>query len=241
MEGMLAKEGKAHSGCESLVNLVPEALAETMDGQWKLVTASKQNRDGGIAVLRQRAIGKAARGDVVKHLKGLAGREGPIESVAVDSLRGVFDEPRLSGYSDWWSRLMAMRQAAVGAGDRSTLLQDAHIQIEWYQYEPVVRALAQRVPRLRVADDDGLGKTTEAGPILLDLRARNRADRVLMVVPSNHHYHLRDELWAQFVIRFAVFDRKGIAEAEAQHEIGQSPWKEAPPRLRHPPCRRSSS
>ncbi len=208
-----------------LTTLDPGALVEARGRLWE-VAAPKKGLDGKNAVLQLRAVGEIELG-VPDQLQVLLGRDEPIEDVTIADLPGIFNTPtRISAYPDWRSLVMALRLSAVGAGDRPTSLQDARIEIAWYQYEPVVKALAQRVPRLLIADDVGLGKTIEAGLILLELHARRRADRVLVVVPANLQYQWRDELWDKFGFRFRVFDRDGIADVEGTLEVGQNPWRD---------------
>src|ERR1700692_4041440 len=59
------------------------------------------------------------------------------------------------------------------------------IDIEDYQLDPVVRAIQMPRVNLLIADDVGLGKTIEAGMVLLELVLRHRARKAIVVCPSS--------------------------------------------------------
>jgi superfamily II DNA or RNA helicase len=69
-----------------------------------------------------------------------------------------------------------------------------------YQFLPVLRFLESPVRRLLIADEVGLGKTIEAGLIWLELLAREQADRVLVICPSQLKEKWRRELITRFEI-----------------------------------------
>ena len=71
------------------------------------------------------------------------------------------------------------------------------VRLEPYQLAAVNWVMEKLRQRALVADDVGLGKTIEAGLILKELTARNRADRVLFVVPA----HLQKK-WIRDMDRF---------------------------------------
>jgi len=71
------------------------------------------------------------------------------------------------------------------------------VRLEPYQLACVNWVMQKLRQRALIADDVGLGKTIEAGLILKELAARNRADRVLFVVPA----HLQKK-WIRDMDRF---------------------------------------
>lgn len=94
-----------------------------------------------------------------------------------------FNVAELAPIAEW----LRIHRALALTGIRDEALTGARsgrVSLEAYQIAPVLRILAKPKPRLLIADDVGLGKTIEAGLCLLELRARRRADRVLVVVPA---------------------------------------------------------
>ena len=75
------------------------------------------------------------------------------------------------------------------------------VRLEPYQLAAVNWVMQKLRQRSLIADDVGLGKTIEAGLILKELAARNRADRVLFVVPA----HLQKK-WVRDMDRFFDLD-----------------------------------
>jgi len=75
------------------------------------------------------------------------------------------------------------------------------VRLEPYQLDCVNWVMQKLRQRALIGDDVGLGKTIEAGLILKELSARNRADRVLFVVPA----HLQKK-WIRDMDRFFGID-----------------------------------
>jgi hypothetical protein len=84
----------------------------------------------------------------------------------------AFDSPsRLEAF------LNAVRWGAASTADMRSIQSPfrSGIDIEDYQLDPVVRAIQMPRVNLLIADDVGLGKTIEAGMVLLELVLRHRA------------------------------------------------------------------
>lgn len=94
---------------------------------------------------------------------------------------------------------------------------------EW-QFEPWNRIVDRLpFPRLLIADDVGLGKTTEAAIILAELTRRRRADRVLIVAPQHLCDKWQDELFDRFGLAFEIYNR---ATRERLSDRGvTNPWE----------------
>src|SRR5262245_42499020 len=100
----------------------------------------------------------------------------------------------------------------------------AAIDILPHQLEPalaIVRGLASRV---LLADEGGLGKTSQAGLILSELRARSVADRTLVLTPAGLREQWAAELRDRFGIDAAVVGAQDIRQRLATLPIGVNPW-----------------
>lgn len=96
---------------------------------------------------------------------------------------------------------------------------------EAYQLAPTIRIINQPRPRLLIADDVGLGKTIEAGLCALELIARGRGDRILIIVPPGLIEQWRDELVEKFNLEFEIIDNAaGLSKAQMSIPAGFSPW-----------------
>ncbi len=79
-----------------------------------------------------------------------------------------------------------------------------------YQFLPALRFLESSSRRLLIADEVGLGKTIEAGLILLELSARGHADRVLIVVPPHLRIKWQVELRRRFDIDALIWEGRDL-------------------------------
>lgn len=116
---------------------------------------------------------------------------------------------------------------AHGRGDL-VAAEHGRIDVEYYQLIPVLAALRQPQVRLMIADDVGLGKTIEAGLILLELARRGRADRVLIACPAGLVDQWVEEMRFRFNLAFEKVDSRRWLELRRENPTSVSPWAAAP-------------
>lgn len=75
-----------------------------------------------------------------------------------------------------------------------------------YQFKPLLKFLNSPNRRLLVADEVGLGKTIEAGHIMLELKARRELRNVLIVCPMSLQVKWKAELFEKFGLSFKIYD-----------------------------------
>lgn len=123
---------------------------------------------------------------------------GKLRSVAPEQLH-----PDHESVSAEWFDLRAQALQLQIAHERGQLLSISNslVRLEPYQLAAVNWVMQKLRQRALIADDVGLGKTIEAGLILKELTARNRAGRVLLVVPA----HLQKK-WMRDMRRFFDID-----------------------------------
>jgi len=95
---------------------------------------------------------------------------------------------------------------------------------EKYQFEPVLKCLKLPLPRILIADDVGLGKTIEAGLIMMELIARGRGNRILIVTPAALQDQWADEMKDKFNLDFKIFDSDNVRSTISQIPLGLNPW-----------------
>lgn len=77
-----------------------------------------------------------------------------------------------------------------------------------YQFKPLLKFLNSDNRRLLVADEVGLGKTIEAGHIMLELMARNELKNAIIICPKSLQIKWQKELESKFNFRFKIYDDK---------------------------------
>ena len=104
--------------------------------------------------------------------------------------------------AEWFDlRSRALRLRIAHEQGQLLSISNSLVRLEPYQLAAVNWVMGKLRQRALIADDVGLGKTIEAGLILKELTARNRADRVLFVVPA----HLQKK-WLRDMERFFDID-----------------------------------
>ena len=132
----------------------------------------------------------------------------PVERLAgLDVDRAAAFRNRLDGLF-----LQRMRQAK-GLGS----FLGGRIAIHPHQLHVAERATAYEPVRWLLADEVGLGKTIEACLILSRLVRTERADRILVVVPSTLTVQWLGELWRKFHQVFVLLDGKRRADVAKDH------------------------
>ncbi|MBN8540748.1 MAG: DEAD/DEAH box helicase family protein [Deltaproteobacteria bacterium] len=88
------------------------------------------------------------------------------------------------------------------------------------QLVPLHFALEQKHPRLMIADDVGLGKTTEAAVIINEFLARSMAKRVLIVCPAQLiNKKWMPELNQRFGLSFSAIDGDNLANVYGSMQL----------------------
>jgi len=148
----------------------------------------------------------------------------PLGHSTLPEMRG-FDPPeRLNAFLD------AVRWGAIASADVKRLQSPfrAGIQIDDYQLAPVSRALTMPRVNLLIADDVGLGKTVEAGLVMLELMLRHRTRSVLVVCPPSLQVQWRDQMLEKFGLEFRIVDRQLFREVRRTRGIHANPWQHFP-------------
>lgn len=136
-----------------------------------------------------------------------------------------FDTPeRLDTFLD------AVRWGAVASANTSRLQSPfrSGIEIEDYQLDPVVRALAMPRVNLLIADDVGLGKTIEAGLVAQELILRHRARTILIVCPSSIQIQWQEQMRDKFGLEFRIVDSALMKVLRRQRGLHVNPWSHFP-------------
>ena len=80
-----------------------------------------------------------------------------------------------------------------------------------HQFKPLLKFLESQSKRILIADEVGLGKTIEAGHILLEMVSRKQVDNCLVICPKSLQEKWRDELREKFGFDFKIFDTQEFA------------------------------
>lgn len=83
-----------------------------------------------------------------------------------------------------------------------------------YQFKPLLKFLNSRNHRVLIADEVGLGKTVEAGHIMLELHSRRELKNALIVCPKSLMEKWQTELKDKFGFDFGIYDMDALV-----HEI----------------------
>ncbi len=122
--------------------------------------------------------------------------------------------------------MAGLRAAAAGACRADSLRGAAGAAIDLldYQLEPAI-ASARGATRLLLADEVGLGKTIQAGLVLVDLRARDESARALVLCPAGLCAQWLQELDVRFGIEADVVDRPAMRRLQGlPADVG--PWEQ---------------
>lgn len=140
------------------------------------------------------------------------------EIVRVDGLR-----LRLLPWLAWRAALadvVARAQPADALRAPST----ARVRALPYQLEPARAVIERGQPRILIADDVGLGKTLQAGLILLELALRRRLRRALIIVPAGLLDQWEAELAAGLDVEVARISWD-VLRARQQRAPHVHPWE----------------
>jgi SNF2 family DNA or RNA helicase len=107
--------------------------------------------------------------------------------------------------------------------DRFLSLTNNRIEIEPYQVQAAYEILNSYDHRYLIGDEVGLGKTIEAGIVIEELIARERAQRVLIVAPAPLTVQWQEEMREKFDRNFVIYDRDTVRTHRQSHP-NQNVW-----------------
>ncbi len=169
---------------------------------------------------------EALDGDVPRMLSVVTPPEVPRPLPTLDV---EFDRSGLESLNAWSNAHRILGATLIRETGLLTGARFGRVALEAYQLAPALRLLAKPRPSLLVADDVGLGKTVEAGLALLELLARGRADRTLVVTPPGLMDQWHDELLEKFGLDFTILDNAaGVARVQTSLPAGVNPWDALP-------------
>nr|WP_220491108.1 helicase-related protein [Tessaracoccus sp. MC1627] len=94
-----------------------------------------------------------------------------------------------------------------------------------HQIRAVYEELLPRIPlRFLLADDPGAGKTIMAGLYLKELILRSDCERAIIVAPGGLVEQWREELSQKFDLRFEVFSRQMVDDAQGHNVFMEHPF-----------------
>lgn len=137
----------------------------------------------------------------------------------------AFKEALLTPWQGWCFDHQVIRLASAKDDGDFAALYSGRISPEPYQFAAVEKLLQLPRPCLLVADDVGLGKTVEAGICLLELLARGRGKRILLIVPPGLIPQWQDEMLGKFGLTFeAVENAVSLDRIQTRLSEGIKPW-----------------
>ncbi|RJQ29926.1 DEAD/DEAH box helicase [Candidatus Parcubacteria bacterium] len=151
-------------------------------------------------------------------------------------------EPFDGSENDMWSDLAALRLGRTRAfrtimtferlrrppSPITSAFGTARARFYPYQFKPLLKFLENPEQRVLIADDVGLGKTIEAGYILLEWQARYSMNNVLIVVPARLRSKWQKELKQRFGETFDIVRareiRQELQSVQKGKELSQFKW-----------------
>ncbi|NPV83247.1 MAG: DEAD/DEAH box helicase [Candidatus Aminicenantes bacterium] len=154
----------------------------------------------------------------------------PPEEISILPTQEVeFDLRGLDSFAAWAMAHRILGATFIKETGILTGVRYGRVNLEAYQLAPALRILSKVRPSLLIADDVGLGKTIEAGLALLELTARGRAKRVLVVAPPGLMDQWHDELLDKFGLEFTIIGNASeLAAVQTRLPAGVSPWDALP-------------
>jgi superfamily II DNA or RNA helicase len=147
------------------------------------------------------------------------------------NLTAEVDDGTVLGRLRSWTLLDAdgFRQALTTLKLRRPLEQNLYsylasrTDLQPYQFKPVLKLLQSPYGRVFIADEVGLGKTIEAGIVMLELSARVGLRRVLVVCPPALTHKWRAEMRERFDLEFEIAGSARARELVADPDVMQAP------------------
>ncbi len=138
-------------------------------------------------------------------------------------LTDPFERCRQNFYNQYTEYLKENTIFKIQSTNNSTIssLKASRTLFKAYQFKPLLKFLNSENRRILIADEVGLGKTIEAGHILLELKAREELKNALIVCPASLRSKWQTELNEKFGFNFIEIDSKDTLLHELKYHNGQ--------------------
>ncbi len=146
----------------------------------------------------------------------------PIEPIAtaLDNLQ----EGRIDHVDHYRLLTNATRLCLVYEYDKLLSISNSKMVPEAYQLLAVKKVMESLRQRFLIADDVGLGKTIEAGLIMQELTARQRGNRVLIIVPASLQDQWKKEMRQHFARTFYIYNSRKMEGIQEMVDENLNPW-----------------
>ena len=137
-------------------------------------------------------------------------------------LTDPFERVRENYYDHYTEYLKGNTAFKIQSSNNSTIssLKASRTLFKPYQFKPLLKFLNSDNKRLLIADEVGLGKTIEAGHIMLELKARNEFHNALVICPMSLRAKWTTELNEKFGLDFIEIQDKANLIHELQYHNG---------------------
>ncbi len=115
----------------------------------------------------------------------------------------------------------ATRLSLAYEHDRLVSLSNSRTKLEPYQVAAVHKVAAAWEQRFLIADDVGLGKTVETGMIVKELKARHRAEKVLIICPAGLALQWHRVMREKFDERFELLKSGELRQWRSTRPAGE--------------------
>ena len=126
------------------------------------------------------------------------------------NLTDPFERCRQNYYDSYSEYLKNNTSFKIQSSNNSTIssLKASKTLFKAYQFKPLLKFLNSDNKRILIADEVGLGKTIEAGHIMLELKARGELHNALVICPMSLRAKWVTELYEKFGLKFLIIDKK---------------------------------
>jgi SNF2 family DNA or RNA helicase len=151
----------------------------------------------------------------------------PFETITPGKINNP-DPDKVGNYSAQDLLIRAYRLSMIHGTAPLLSLQRSRVIAESFQIVPVVMTLNMPKVKILIADDVGLGKTIEAGLIVTEMIARQRASRLLVICPASLREQWKEALDYFFHIDAEIISTQHLRSLERNIPPGMSPWEYYP-------------
>jgi len=108
--------------------------------------------------------------------------------------------------------LLVLKELAGRLSSRFDAAFSCRCDFKPYQFRPLMKYFGDASKGLLIADETGLGKTIEAGYIIVEEIVRSGATRILVLCPSHLRHKWRAELFRRFGVSFSFVGGRRLLE-----------------------------